>query len=294
MKLIKTIFDVIRGRFRKKISVIEITTKIGCPLLCPYCPQDKLIAAYTKISNALYLSWEVFKGCIDKVPSSVDIIFAGMNEPFLNPECAKMILYAHQKKHMICVDTTLTGMNIEDIEVFKNIPFKYFIVHLPSSEGLEKIEIDDRYIALLERIGNSGINILYHFHGKDIHPKVKPLVKGGIFPSYTTSRAGNVELKDVCFAVRKKGIIRCSRNLRWNVLLPNGDVILCSSDYRMQHKLGNLLTGDYGSLFKNREFRKLKRGLEKDNVDILCRYCDFYTYKYEGLLPRLIKRLRRK
>lgn len=293
MKLVKAILDVIKGKLAKRKSVIEITTKIGCPVLCAYCPQEKLISVYAKASNIVYLSWEVFKRCIDKIPSSVDIIFGGMCEPFLNPECAKMILYAHQKKHTICVDTTLRGMNIGDIEVFKNIPFKYFNLHLPSDAGLERIEIDDRYFALLERIGNSGIKILYHFHGKDVHPKVKPLIKGRVFFSHSSTRAGNIEFKGSVFPVRKKGVIRCGRNLRWNVLLPNGDVILCSSDYGMQHKLGNLLNGNYGSLFKNKEFKKLKKCLNKDSEDILCRYCDAYAYEQERLLRRCIKILRR-
>jgi sulfatase maturation enzyme AslB (radical SAM superfamily) len=294
MRLIKDSFNLLHNLSKARVSVIEITTRIGCRISCAYCPQEKFIKKYTEKSNNLEMSFEVYKACVDKIPAFVDIVFAGMCEPFLNPQCSRMILYAHQKQHAISVDTTLVGMNILDVEVLKKIPYKIFCVHLPSNEGLEKIEIDKKYITVLEKVANSFINISFHFHGKDVHPELKPLIKGNIFPSYTCTRAGNIEIKDNPLPARKNGIIRCGRNQRWNVLLPNGDVILCSSDYQMLHKLGNLLSGDYGALFKSKEFKRVKGGLNKEEEDILCRYCDAYMYKYEGLFFRLIKRLRRK
>ena len=34
-----------------------------------------------------------------------------------------------------------------------------------------------------------------------------------------------------------------------NVVLPNGDVLLCCMDYAMKHRIGNLIEGDYFSMF---------------------------------------------
>ena len=61
---------------------IEITTKIGCPVQCKYCPQDKLIANYK--SDKTMMDFKDFRRWIDKVPTHVRVDFSGMCEPFLN------------------------------------------------------------------------------------------------------------------------------------------------------------------------------------------------------------------
>ena len=38
---------------------LEITTMVGCPLKCTYCPQDQLRGTYGQ--NEKYLSFENFK-----------------------------------------------------------------------------------------------------------------------------------------------------------------------------------------------------------------------------------------
>jgi len=93
------------------------------------------------------------------------------------------------------------------------------------------------------------------------------------------SRAGNLENVKGIWAVngRKHGKVRCITSmgncLNNNVLLPNGDVVLCCMDYGLKHILGNLILSDYPSLFTGEEFYKLQRGLNDDSLDILCRYC---------------------
>jgi len=259
------------------MSVLEITPKIGCSISCEYCPQDKLIAAYSKTSDIFKLTFDRFKACLDKVPLNVDIIFSGMCEPFLNQDCSKMILYTHERGHKVGVDTTLVGMNLSDINRFERIPFRYFGVHLPSKEAQERIKVDSDYLALLDKISKSNIKIFYKFHGDSVHPAVKPIVKN-IHWTHIVTRAGNVKVKSRSDPRRKKGAIGCRRNLCWNVLLPNGDVLLCSSDYGMQHVLGNLLLSDYDSLFYSEEFFKVKKGLSDESTDILCRHCDTFVY----------------
>lgn len=46
-----------------------------------------------------------------------------------------------------------------------------------------------------------------------------------------------------------------------------------------RHVLGNLLICDYADLFTGEEFLKVKRGLWHDSADILCKYCDGFTYE---------------
>src|SRR5262249_22975036 len=61
-----------------------------------------------------------------------------------------------------------------------------------------------------------------------------------------------------------------------NVLLPNGDVVLCCMDYALKHVIGNLLTGDYESLFRSEEVSRIRYvnsqpGFSKCS---LCKSCD--------------------
>lgn len=258
---------------------IEITTGIGCKNACLYCPQEKFIKAYSQRSNIFKMSIDVFKKCLDKIPRNIDICFSGMAEAWLNPDCTKMLLLAHQKGHKIIVYTTLVGMNLEDVALLESVPFKRFRIHLPSKEGYEKIKVDENYLKVLARISRSPIKSEYHCQGQAVPPKVKLLLEGKKIEYFgilgTSTRAGNIKIKSKQMPQKKRGIIACRANLLHNALLPNGDVLLCCIDYGMQHILGNLLSADYHSLFQSQEFLKIKRSLKDDSLDTLCRYCEF-------------------
>jgi sulfatase maturation enzyme AslB (radical SAM superfamily) len=273
---------------------IEITTKIGCKNACVYCPQSKFINSYRRKSNVMDMSFETFKACLDKLPLGVEIYFSGLCEPWLNPECTKMVLYAHERAHKIIVYTTLVGMNLSDIDLLERVLFTHFNVHLPAGGEYDKIKVDEYYLDLLNRILKSKINIRYHFHGVRLDPKVKILTEQNgktveYVPMYVGnrdkiqrlpvySRARNVKVKNRFGLYRRRGIIGCKYNLRINQLLPNGDVLLCCMDYGMKHVLGNLLTSSYNSLFRSEAFLKAKAGLKDEALDILCRYCDWISY----------------
>ena len=59
------------------------------------------------------MSFDNFKKCLSKLPKSVKISFSGYTEPFLNPNCSKMIVYAHEQNFPVEVCSTLVGMKEE-------------------------------------------------------------------------------------------------------------------------------------------------------------------------------------
>jgi hypothetical protein len=209
-----------------------------------------------------------------------------------------MVLYAHKKGHKINVYTTLIGMKQEDFDLLKQIPFQRFWLHLPSANNEEKILVDEKYLSLLKNVYDfleatkDSINVSYHFRGKQVHPAVKNILGKSIERRNLTTRADNIVIKEVSAPARKKGVLACERSLYSNVLLPNGEVILCCMDYGLKHVLGNLLKDDYVSLFKGDEFLKVKKGLRDESLDILCRYCDMFAYEV-GILSKINKRLRK-
>ena len=128
------------------ISTMEITPVIGCKIRCTFCPQNKLIRAYAQNSNISKMTFDTFKKCLDKIPPVVHIHFSGMAEPWLNPECTKMLLYAHQRDYEVSVYTTTVGMTVSDVKNIESIPFRHFNVHLADKERYSKIDITDNYI----------------------------------------------------------------------------------------------------------------------------------------------------
>ena len=266
------------------MPTLQITTKIGCTNACTYCPQERLIKAYESRSKNLLLDLDNFKSYIEKLPSEVNIWFAGMCEPWLNPECSQMILYAHKKGHKICVFTSLTGMRLSDIDLIESVPFGFFRIHLPNDLEHEKLRVNDYYLAVLDKISKSNINTSFHCHGKNPDLKVKLILNYNNKPIEFRSlyqRAGNIKIKNRFNLPKKRGIIGCIRELKCNVLLPNGDVILCSNDYAMKHVLGNIVFSRYDCLFNGNEFAKVRQGLQDESIDILCRDCDNFSYNID-------------
>jgi hypothetical protein len=223
------------------------------------------------------MEFGVFQECVKKTPAKVDIHFSGLCEPWLNPECTKMVQYCHETGHKISIYTTAVGMSPSDVEALKSIPFTEFVVHLPSGEGYEKIKINDNYLSTLCCLKQIGIVTSWLCLGKTVDSLVQPIVGQKVIYDRLITRAGNVNVGKKRMARRRKGRIRCARNLHHNVLLPNGDVLLCCMDYGMKHVIGNLRDQNYESLFKSQEFLLVVEGLKDETVDSLCRFCDCFV-----------------
>lgn len=259
------------------MGTMEITTVVGCENDCKYCPQDKLIEAYSKRANGVRkMSIDVFKECLDKIPKNVRIDFSGMAEPWLNPGCTRMLLYAYERGYRVAVYTTAVGMSCEDVGLIKDIVYDEFVLHLPDREGYSKIAINDDYINVIRKLSKTICNISYMSMGT-LPKEIEVAINKYVPPSYLISRAGHVEVgKNVVKTKRLKGCIFCkpgSEQLDHNILLPNGDVILCAMDFGMKHILGNLLLSGYEELLTGEELRNVKRGLKDSSINVLCRHC---------------------
>lgn len=290
----------------KQPGTLEISTVEVCKNGCDYCPQHQLVRAYKRsdTKKAAKMSFNTFKICIDKLPYGAWVDFSAFVEPFLNERCADMILYAHNKGHPIRIFTTMVGMSKEDINKIKDIDFVRFSLHLPDNDGIMKAAVDDNYCEVFDYLLN-------HWKGGDamcfgpLHSKLVPLVREhrlkvkmrGLDNNSLGTRANNVKnTKNVKLETyaRKRGRIYCKPILQknggpygrfnHNVLLPNGDVVLCCSDYALKHKLGNLLIDNYEDLFISDEYKKIMRGLEDESPGILCRTCEHAVIiNYNGI-----------
>ena len=264
----------------EKLESLEVTLSIGCKLDCKFCPQEIIKNEYIKKScnKAKFLSFDDFKKCISKVAKGMLITFSGMSEPFLNPECSKMLKYAFDKGYKITLFTTLMGMNDEDYEIIKKIDFDHLIIHIPDEENNSKFVITNHYLNLLKKISMEKHIDYYSCHGH-VHNKIKNIINKNIeIYSDMIDRAGNLKVEGVNTS-NNKGKIICMVGSAidcgaWQPeLLPDGSLILCPMDYGMKHVLGNLITEDWNQIKNGNEFSKILNGWQDDSIDILCRKC---------------------
>ncbi len=236
-----------------KKTNLEVTTYIGCKVLCKYCPQGALIKAYKSKKKSMTLN--DFKKLLKNVDSNkTRLVFAGYSEIFLNKYATDILIYAYKKGFEIDVYTTTVGLT-------KNKVLK-----------LAKNGVKLRFIAF--HVFNSKVTPLNKI---DFYKKVNFFINNIPVKAYKLIKVTNVFSRaGTLFKVNKsKEKIFCLRNFIYqNIVLPNGDVVLCCHDYLLRHKLGNLFLQHYSGkeiAIKRKEILKL---MKDENSEIACRYCD--------------------
>jgi len=271
---------------------IAVTTRVGCKNMCVFCPQDKFIAAYReRLENSsgqtelragdIVLTLDNFREFLGKIPENTTINFAGFSEPWTNPDCTEMCLIAHERGHRIRVFTTLVGMKPDDIERLRQIPFQLLEVHVPDEKETSSIRLDDVMRETLLAIKEGGLsNLSFHNHVGNPHPDFSKIIgRALISRRQLQGRAGAVEYEDALIVHRRHtGRIRCSFNpgsmeLDHNILLPNGDVVLCCQDWELKHVLGNLKESSLASIYESPTYQNIKNGLDDDTIESICRFC---------------------
>lgn len=235
---------------------IEITTQIGCSVQCVYCPQNKLLKAY---KGQQRMSYKEFIQICNNVPRNVDIHFSGMCEPFLNSETLHMIEYA-STKHRVSIFTTLTGITQEIYNNIRKLNFEYFCIHVPDAGFNTKLRATKEYCQLLQYIVDNppkAKKFWFSMHG-DYHPLIWPIIEGFEVENSMIDRAGNLDKHTVKF--KHDGDVKCAiSNFDQNVVLPNGQVVLCCMDYSMENVLGNLMVDRFENLNRSASYDLCKK-----------------------------------
>ncbi|WP_244554973.1 radical SAM/SPASM domain-containing protein [Mesorhizobium prunaredense] len=259
--------------------VLEITTTIGCIVGCSYCPQDKFADRQRKVSHAKHLRLEDFKRCLARVPTSVDIGFAGYSEPWLNPDCTEMVEHAFAKGHGIRIFTTLVGMNKEDLQRLRALRLGVFVVHVfDDGTYMNSRLVGNKYRDLVRQLVDAEIPSIQFVVLGEPHPDVVDIIpaKALVQARPVSSRGGSVDPRIVAPRQPVVGALTCVDERQYrNVLLPNGDVTLCSMDFERRHVLGNLLCDGYSDLFGKPVFCEIVDRMNGADGFLLCRMCEF-------------------
>jgi radical SAM protein with 4Fe4S-binding SPASM domain len=274
-------------------STLEITTMIGCPLKCNFCPQDSLRDAYGKTDDK-YMSLDTFRKIIDELPEQYRIDFSGMAEPWVNPSCTDMLQYCFEKGRRVAVYTTLYDWTRDDVDRVAELLVEYphlvenFSIHFPDEYGnmrgwkyTEDWEYAFRVLIQVLQLAGVKHEAMTMSNRGEVHEDLKHLgVK--LWNWVGHDRAGSLPLeqvkdKPINIAPRHTGPIRCGKTPRYdqNVVLPNGDVALCCMDYDLKHKLGNLNTQTMEEIRRGPAFQALLKENAQTGFsnDSLCRTC---------------------
>jgi hypothetical protein len=240
-----------------KTEFLEFTLTIGCPVQCQkYCPQEILLKNYCGHSPRL-LSFDDFKKILNKIPKNVCIDFAGFSEPFSNPDFVKMAEYAYDNGYELMVYTTLYGAKPSDIDRLLKLTYREFCLHLRDGHIVKfpsTPEYEHNIARIIEGIPNltfSLMNELFETNNRE-----------------NTTRG---------FRPKAKKVGYCSKLVTPQfILLPNGSIQLCCTDFGLKHTVGNLLEEEYDTIKR----RFLARKGYYYSSCTFCSYCQPYAGTY--------------
>ena len=269
-------------------EIVTFTTNIGCKVNCKFCPQDDIMQSYAEkenipkidFGNPTMMTYQTFVSMLEKIPKDAVIVFSGFTEPYLNPECSKMIEYASDCGYTIQVFSTLVGMTLEDVDVLNRVKkLLRFTIHLPDKEKYAKIALTEQFKQVLKKIVSLPIQNTFFMTMGTVPEEIENIIGIKIHPSQMVNWAGHID--DGLVTERIDGPMICSMHEGLDnkhippIILPNGDVALCCKDWSMEYVLGNLLECTFEELRQSKTYKEVTQKMASKSDNVLCRNCEF-------------------
>lgn len=243
------------------VEILEIAVKVGCPGNClRFCPLEIMTEKYGDRPKIMTL--QSFKQIISTLPKSVYIDFAGLTEPFVNPEFMDMAHYAHEQGYQFGVKTTLLGASAKDIEELASLNPAPVFIHMPDFIDFNpKItpEYVEAWFACLRYLRNAQymtMNDNFETNSREV-----------------TARGQ---------AKKHNSLGQCYRRDHPQMLVfPDGSTVICCIDVRMEHVVGNLLTQSYS---------ELRKKFYSQHTYAICAYCSYNVSIPRFYLRKFLRR----
>ena len=100
----KIIEKLIISLSKNKEQKLEITSTIGCTMMCSYCPQKLITTVSTNEKNQKKLDFKDFKVFVENIPRNTQINWTGYTEPLLHEDFDKFVLHLNEKKYKQAID----------------------------------------------------------------------------------------------------------------------------------------------------------------------------------------------
>jgi hypothetical protein len=272
--------------------VMELTTMVGCPLMCTFCPQDNLRNSYG--DSEKYLQSVDLVKVLAKLPRNTRIDFSGMSEPWANPHCTDMLETVIYMGFDVAIYTTLYGM--DDPERVKKVleshpnQVKVVMLHLPdANKNMKGWKQTTKWMNALESFMTwqvpCGLGAMTMDKSGFVAPELQHII--GRLPGWQGhTRADSLSVEqigaqDISITPHNTFPLTCRSTPFYdrNVLLPNGDVVLCCMDYNLKHVIGNLLTQTYEEIFAGDKLAQIIKMNEAAGFDkcSICKSCENVT-----------------
>ena len=289
---------------QKNINKLEITTTIGCAMMCEYCPQTLIKSTLKKKENIdqRIMSYENFKLYFKNVPKKTVIHWSGYSEPLGNKNFKEFINYLQSQNYEQHVSTTMFGRRDNEEFMANTSAFSSVTFHLPDNSNLMKLKVGEQYLKNLEQALRfqsellSSKEIYIVVFGENFHPKVDYIIKKLINENIISKKSVDIrdhlhsrngEVSDMGkFRMddtikneenkKKDKLYYCSYGrLNQGVMLPNGDINLCCQDYSLKGIIGNLKTENLNKLYKQEKIYQKNFSIGEFN---LCKKCEYYNH----------------
>jgi hypothetical protein len=226
-----------------------------------------------------------------KLPKNTRIDFSGMSEPWANPACTTMLEMVLYMGFKVAIYTTLYGMT--DPESVRTVieqhpdQVEVIMLHLPDANGnMKGWKNNDEWQKAAAVITNTkvpcGIGAMTMDRNGVVHPDLQPMV-GQLAGWVGHTRADSLDTKQVegqalSITPHNTFSLTCASTPFYdrNVLLPNGDVVLCCMDYNLKHVIGNLLKQTYDEMMQGDKLAEIIKLNEADGFDkcSICKSCE--------------------
>jgi hypothetical protein len=277
------------GIVHNDYPVMELTTMIGCPLMCTFCPQDNLRTQYG--TGTKYMTQRDLTTMLVKLPRNTRIDFSGMSEPWANPECTSMLEEVLYMGFKIAIYTTLYGMTDPErvkkvIEAHPN-QVEVVMLHLPDANGnMKGWKQTDEWMHALKVMSTlkvpCGIGAMTMDGSGLVAPELQQIV-GRLAGWKGHTRADSLPVEQIgeqaiSVTPRHDFALTCRSTPFYdrNVLLPDGSVVLCCMDYNLKHIIGNLLTQTYQEIMQGEKLTEIIKMNEAPQFDkcSICKSCE--------------------
>lgn len=248
---------------------IEFTLTHACPVMCIYCPQLEYISAFSnKQSNHMtsVADYKLMLSHVGHVTKNVD--FSGYTEPLANPNWYEIFKHTVDQGYKLTVYSTLFGASTEDIERLTSLPTRQLLIHVIATE--EYIDVY-KYCAARCITRRRDMTFVYFTEEEEQIARESCKNNKSIKCEKWTvhSRAGKLDAGRTYVA----GAVECCEERYFcNVVLPKGDVYVCCMDFRLEHKLGNLLSSSLASIHKSEALTRFRANMQASS-DCMCNKC---------------------
>ena len=262
-------------RYRK--NHIEVTLTSACPMMCSYCPQGNYIKGYKSLkTSGKDMSLEDYKIILSNINIIGYVAFTGFTEPIRNKNWYEIVKHTIDEGYRTIINTTLFKASDEDIDKMTSLDIPINI-HVTDSKQEVPIETYRNFIDKYK-----GEHRFSYFSRKGMERAQQLRVMSG--RGRVHDRGGNVAPDKAPKPPVIKGPVACTTRRQYsNVVIPNGDVSVCCSDFGLEHILGNLLTQKLSEIHNSENMKDFNNKMLEGDEDFICNKCWYAT-------PRKVKK----